>query len=247
MIDLLYGEIYKIKKDKLNIIIVLIYLFTGIIFFAQCRSFLDYDITELSYDDTLGIFSLMLGDLSQYDNGIKSTLTILGIIAVFGFMSTIFINPILISISVSEEFSTRSFQQIIGKGVSRFKIVLSKFFGMYGYIILLEVMVVAIGSLTTITFLGAGTIKDFADIIIGFSFKFVLVQAACISASILCTFLVKNCGFAMPLNFIISICLISELSRGLLGREIIKPSISYILISIVFILITIFRFNKSDL
>lgn len=236
------------KKDNLSIIILLIYIITGILYVIQCRLFvLDYNITELANDDTIGLFSLMLGDLSQYGNELKSTLTILGIIAVFGFVSALFTIPILTSISVSDEYATGSIQQITGKGISRFKIVLSKFFGICGFIIGLNSIMVAIGGIATIVFVDMGNIPEFIHIIIIFAVKFMLINIAFIAVCLFCTFAIKNCGFAMPLNFIILICLIGELSDGLFSTGILKPMITYILISIVFILGTIFRFNKSDM
>ncbi len=69
LLNLLYGERYKMKKDNLSIIILFIYIITGVLFFIQFKSvILDCDITELANDDTLGLFSLMLGDLSRYGN-----------------------------------------------------------------------------------------------------------------------------------------------------------------------------------
>jgi ABC-type transport system involved in multi-copper enzyme maturation permease subunit len=235
------------KKDNLIIVILLIYIIAGILYFIQCRSFLNSDITELANDDTLGLFSLMLGDLSRYGNELMSTFIILGIIAVFGFVSALITIPILTSISVSDEYTTRSIQQVTGKGISRFKIVLSKFFGISGFIIILNSIMVAIGGITTIVFVGIGNIPEFIPTIINFDVKFMLINIAFISVCMFCTFAIKNCGFAMPLNFIILFCLIGELSGGLFSAGILKPMSTYILISIVFILGTIFRFNKSDL
>lgn len=243
----MYGESYKMKKDNLILIIILIYIITGILYFIQCRSFLELNITELAHDDTVGLFSLMLGDLSQYGNELKSTLTILGIIALFGFVSALITIPILTSISVSDEYSTRNIQQITGKGISRFKIVLSKFLGISGFVIFLNSIMVVIGSLTTIVFVGIGNMPEFIHIIINFDIKFMLINIAFISVCMFCTFAIKNCGFAMPLNFIILVFLIGELSEGLLSPKNVKPMSTYIIISIVLISGTIYRFSKSDL
>ncbi len=247
MLNLLYGESYKLKKDNLSMIILSIYLVTGLLYFIQCRSFLASDIKELAHEDTLGIFSLMVGDLTQYGNEIKSTLTILGIIAVFGFVSALIAIPILTSITVSDEYTTRSIQQITGKGISRFKIVLSKFFGICGFVILINSIMVAIGSVTTVIFVGIGNIQEFMPTIIMFLVKFIMINIAFISVCTFCTFAIKNIGFAMPLNFIILVCLTGELSEGLLSIGIFKQMITYSLISFVFVLGTILRFNKSDL
>lgn len=240
MLNLLYGESYKMKKDNLSIIILLIYIIIEILYFIQLRLF-------LTHDDTLGLFSLMLGDMSKYGNELKSTITILGLIAVFGFVSALITIPILTSISVSEEYTTRSVQQITGKGISRFKVVLSKFFGICGFIIFSNCIMVAIGSITTIVILGIGNIPEFIHSIINFDVKFMLIHITFISVCLFCAFATKNCGFAMPLSFLILSCLIGELSDGLLSSEILKPMITYILISIVFISGTIYKFNKSDL
>ena len=175
------------------------------------------------------------------------TLTLLGLIVVFGFVSALFTIPILTSISVSDEYTTRNIQQITGKGINRFKIVLSKFFGICGFIIFMHSIMVVIGGITSIVFVGMGNIPEFIYTITIFDVKIMLIQIAFISVCLFFTFVIKNSGLAMPLNFVISICLVGELSGGLLGKVILKPIITYMFISIIFILLTIFRFNKSDM
>lgn len=243
----MHGECYKLKKDSLSIIILLIYIITGALYFIQCRSFLLDNISELTYDEGLGLFSLMLGDINQYGNELKSTLTMLGIIAVFGFVSALVTIPIMTTISVSEEYTTRSIQLITGKGISRFMIVLSKFFGISGFILIANSFMVVMGGILTITFIDMGNIFEFIPTIIIFFIKIMLLDITFITICLFCTFMIQNAGLAMPLNFIILICLIGELSKGLLSTGILKPLITYILISIVFILGTIFRFNKIDM
>lgn len=248
MLDILLGERYKMQKGYLSKIMILVYLFTGILYFFQCRTLiLEFDITELVKDDTIGIFAFIFGDVTQYGNELKSTIIILGILAVYGLMSALFVIPIFTSIFVTDEYLTRSIQQLSGKGISRYKIVLSKFFGISGFVIVMNIFVVAIGIVTTIASMGLGNVSDFIMPLLYFEIKILLMNVALIAVCILCSFGVKNCGFAMPLCYFIIICLIGELADGLFSASIMNPIITYLVICFIFISSTIFMFNKSDL
>ena len=71
---------------------------------------------------------------------IKSTIVSIGVISVFGLLSALVVVPIFTAITIADEYMTRSIQQLTSKGIHRYKIVLSKYFGICEYVILLNLL-----------------------------------------------------------------------------------------------------------
>jgi len=226
---------------------MLLFMISGIIYFMQYRNISGINATDKANDDFIGVFVYMLGDISSYGNEIKSTIFILGAITVFGLLSAICIVPVFTSIFVTDEYATRNIQQLSGKGFSRHKIVAAKFLGICEFIILMILTMTLISTAVAIGITGMGNLLDFAPIVLIYLIKIILINLAFISLAVFGSFLTKNCGAAMPVNFILIICLFGELANELFNRDVLTLMRVSMTMILVFFGGTVFAFNRSDI
>ncbi len=248
MLGLINGENFKIRKGNMSRIMVFVYLFFEIIYlFQSYNTFFGIDISEMADDETIKVFSAVLGDLIHYGNIVKGSIILFGIFTLSGLLSAMFIVPIFTSIFVSDEFQTRGIHQSVSKGVSRYKIVLSKYLSICEFITIMDVCAIVIGFVITIITFGQGNISIFVTQLIRFGMKLLLMNYAFVAIGLFFSFTIKNSAAAMVINFIIIICLFGQLSTGLFSTNIMMPTISYIIIAMIALFGSNIIFVKSDI
>lgn len=248
MYNLICGERYKRNKSIISKGTMLLFVIAGIIYFMQCRNFISgFSVADIANDNFMNAFAYMLGDISSYGNEIISTIVILGAITVFGFLSAICIVPVYTSISVTDEYATRNIQQLSGKGFSRHKIVIAKFLGICEFIILMILIMTLISMAVAVGITGMRSLLDYKIIVLIYLLKIISINIAFISLALFGSFLTKYSGAAMPVNFILIICLFGEMANELFSRNLLVPMLVYVAMIIIFLSGTVFLFNRSDI
>lgn len=248
MMDLINGELFKICKSSLYKVLFLILIAVGIFGTFQFYKYIDgFGFENIDNENLIDIITQILGGIPKGGSTANGIAIYLFLISVVGGISSLFIVPVLSSMVISTEYSARSIQQLVGKGTVRHRIVLSKFIVMSLFIIIMNLSIAFLGFLATTAYYGIGSLSEYIFSMMVFSVKIILMNVAFMSISSFMAYLFKSSSASMPISFLVTTCVFSDVGEMLISKDSILCLTVFLLLILVFLSSTIIIFNKSDI
>lgn len=248
MRNLFLSEIYKMRKSLLCKVLFIFYILSGILLEAQYVLFnSSLQIEDTDNEELLAILAGVLGEIPNSKNVVNGVFFWFYILVILGIISSLCIIPILTSMYISMEYNTRNIQQMVGKGISRSQLIVSKYLIMSGFINGMIFCIAIIGLIFNTVIYGAGNVQMYLGEGVIFGLKIFLMNMVFMALGSLLAHCFKGSSASMPIGFLAVAYIFSSMGEVLISQNSLMSFSVLFLMGILLLGITVLLFQNSDI
>jgi ABC-type transport system involved in multi-copper enzyme maturation permease subunit len=245
--NLFLSEIYKIRKSLLFKVLFAFYILSGVLLQAQYMLFGSDLQINTGDDELLEILSGILGEIPKSDNALNGVFFLFYILTILGILSSLCIIPILTSMHISMEYNTRNIQQMVGKGISRIQLIVSKYLIMSGFINGMLFSIAIIGLIINTIIYGTGNVQVYIGDGIIFALKIFLMNMVFMALGTLLAHCFKGSSASMPITFLAVAYIFSSMGEVLISQNSLISFSVFIIMGLFLLGGTVLLFQNSDI